>query len=124
MSARLYTLDRYELRKLAEEPMRPRWDDDAKSDWLNGLLAVLAFCCLIGWLDARDNEAFMTEAATKAQQAATEARQALKAEREASGIRWIGEGYECRFRVLAVYHNIFARECQRLGAMLADARME
>lgn len=120
--ARLYTLQRHDLRKLAEEPRR--WDDDAKPDWLSGLLAILAFALLLGWLDAKDNADFMAQAAEKANKTAQEARQELQAEREASGIKWIGDGYECRFRVLAVYHNVFARECQRLGAMLADARME
>ncbi len=122
--ARLYTLQRYDLRKLAEEPVQFRRHDDDNIDWRHGLLALLAFCAMLAWLDEMDNAAEYRKAAEKAHQAAQEARQELQSEREADSIKWVGKGFECRFRVEKVWHSVFRRECERLGSMIADARVE
>ena len=119
--ARLYTLQRYDLRKLAEEPVKVRDDDP---DWRHGLLALLAFVAMLAWLDEMDNAAEYRKAAEKAHQAAQEARQELQAEKMAEGIRWHENGYECRFRVKRIWHSVFLRECDRIGRMIADARVE
>ena len=123
MDNSFYALQRHELRKLAENPIHTRWDDD-KPDWLLGLVAILAFCCLLGWMDARDDAHYMAQAAEKAHRDAQEARQELQAEKMADSIKWVGKGFECRFRVERVWHQVFAKECERLGRMLADSRID
>lgn len=122
--ARLYTLQRHELRQLAERPIKTRWDDDAEPNWLTGLVAILAFCALLGWMDERDNAHYLRQAAESSHRTAQEARQELQSEREADSIKWVGNGFECRFRVEKVWHSVFRRECERLGSMIADARVE
>lgn len=122
--ARLYTLQRHELRQLAERPLKTRWDDDTEPNWLTGLVAILAFSCLLAWMDERDNAHYLRQAAEKAHQDAQEARQELQSEREASGIKWVRaeSGYVCRFDVERRWHNVFAKECERMGELLRIAR--
>lgn len=121
---RLYTLQRHELRKLAEEPITLRRREDDDIDWRHGLLAALAFCAMLAWLDAMDNADYMRQAAEKAHQDAQEARQALQSERMTDSIKWSGEGYECRFKAERIWHSVLAKECDRIGRMLAQSRVE
>ncbi len=113
-------MTRYEMRQHAENPPRMRWDDDFEPDWRHGLLAVLAFLVMLGWLDAKDNEAFYREAAEKAHRDAQEARQELEG---GAHVRWVGKGYRCQYgNIKREWHQVLSAECTRTGNILQAAR--
>lgn len=115
-------MTRHELRQLADRPLKVEYHEP--SDWKLGLVSILAFCALLGWMDERDNADYLANAAKQAHQDAQEARQSLQSEREASGIKWVREesGYVCRFDVEKRWHGVFAKECERVGELLRIAR--
>lgn len=113
-------MTRHELRKLAESPLRVRRDDEFEPDWRHGLLAILGFCAMLAWIDARDNKDYLRQAAEKAHKTAQEARQELDS---APHIRWVGKGYECRVgRIHREWTTTVLNECQRIGNILQAAR--